>query len=86
MKWASNLYRKLSTEMPKSYVIDNGDVLENPEHATWRKNFSSLRSNLESRIEKDKSLHFLTDRHLFGREGMHDLYEKVLHLEQKAKR
>ena len=84
IRWAVNLYRNLKSGIPKSYVIEGGEVLQNPEHITWRENLKSLKSNLESRISKGEALE--SDMNLRETKGqdIYDLYHKVLKLEHAS--
>ena len=84
MRWAMDLYKSLLARIPKSYVIEDDQVFQNPEYAAWRENLKSLISNLEHRITKEKA----TRSRIKVRVGMHpeihDLYDKVLELRHRS--
>jgi hypothetical protein len=84
IRWAMDLYKSLLARIPKSYVIEEGEVFQNPEYATWRENLKSLISNLEHRIKKQKSIeshvNVRADRH----RDIHDLYDKLLKLRHRS--
>ena len=83
--WASNLYEDLSTKIPRTYVIEAvDDVLQNPEHVTWREKLKSLRSNLESRLKEYERIESDGNISVDRMAAVHQLYDKVLELEHKS--
>ena len=84
IRWAVNLYRNLKSGTPKNYVIEGGEVLQNPEHITWRENLKSLKSNLESRVSKGKTLESGLNLRETKGQAIYDLYHKVLKLEHAS--
>ncbi|MDZ7696336.1 MAG: hypothetical protein U5R49_05170 [Deltaproteobacteria bacterium] len=84
MKWAMDLYKSLLTRIPKSYVIEEDQVFQNPEYAEWRENLKSLVSNLEHRIKKEKTTKSRIKVSAGMHPGIHDLYDKVLELRHRS--
>ncbi len=84
MRWAMDLYNSLLARVPKSYVIQEGQVLQNSEYAAWQENLKSLISNLEHRIKKEKSIESQMNVRAGRAPDLHDLYDKVLRLRHRS--
>lgn len=84
MRWASDLYQKLLARIPKSYMIEDDKVFQNPEYAAWRENLKSLISNVEHRITTEKSIESHMNLRVDRCPDIHDLYDKVLKLRHRS--